>query len=165
MIEKYDRDGTVLGSVNASSGFTSANGIALDADGNLYVSDVQQHKVERFDPTGAQTMTFGSAGTGPGQFQGGVGNGPTTIDSSGRVYVAYGGPNRGASPGVFVFDRDGHYLAGFGATAAGPDQITSPEGLVLDGAGNLYVSDAAGQNDRALTSWLLKFQLLDPLAP
>ena len=166
VIEKYDRDGKVLGSfnafVNASSGFNAANALAVDAKGNLYVSDIQPRQVERFDPTGKLMMTFGSAGTGPGQF--GNQPGSMAIDSSGRMYVDTG-PNRGTSPGVLVFDGDGHYLAGFGATAAGPDQISWPTGLVLDAAGNLYVSDAAGQEDRALTSWLLKFQLLAPLAP
>jgi tripartite motif-containing protein 71 len=124
------------------------------------VSDGQPHEVERFDPTGKLTMTFGSAGTGPGQYQDGPGF--IAIDSNGRVYVDQG-PSRGVSPGVFVFDRDGHYLAGFGPSAAGPDQITWPTGLLLDGAGNLYVGDAAGQEDRAVTSYLLKFQLLAPL--
>ena len=40
-----------------------------------------------------------------------------------------------------------------------------PTGLLLDGTGNLYVGDAAGQEDRSVTSWLLKFRLLPPLAP
>ena len=66
---------------------------------------------------------------------------------------------------MYVFDRDGHYLTGFGASAAGPDHITGPTGLLLDGAGTLYVSDAAGQWDPSLASSLLKFQLLAPLAP
>jgi tripartite motif-containing protein 71 len=169
VIEKYDPDGKVLGSfdafVNASpliAGNGGSNAVAVDANGNLYVSDVQPPQVERFDSTGKLTLTFGSTGTGPGQFQ--EQPGAMAIDSSGRLYVDQG-PGRGASPGVFVFDSDGHYLAGFGATAAGPDQITYPTGLLLDSAANLYVSDAAGQLDRALTSWLLKFQLLAPLAP
>jgi outer membrane protein assembly factor BamB/class 3 adenylate cyclase len=175
VIERYDQDGKVLGSFNAfvrakpldpfnyGSGGAGAGGLAVDANGNLYVGDAEPPEVERFDPKGNLTMTFGSVGTGPGQYQGGP-SGAMAIDSSGSVYVSQG-PGRGASPGVFVFDRDGDYVSGFGATAAGPDQITWPTGLLLDGAGNLYVSDGAGQADRALPSWLVKFQLLAPLAP
>jgi len=172
VIEWYDRDGKVLGSFNAFTralpgkasdyGTGGAGPFAVDANGNLYVGDGQPLEVERFNAKGKLTMIFGARGDRPGQYRDGPGG--IAIDSKGRVYVD-DGPGRGTSPAVLIFDRDGHYLASFGAGEVGPDPITWPTGLLLDGAGNLYMSDAAGQADRSKPSSLLKFQLLAPFAP
>jgi len=172
VIEWYDRDGKVLGSFNAFAralrvqrsdyGTGGAGSLVVDANGNLYVADGQPVEVERFNAKGKLTMIFGARGDAPGQYRDGPGG--IAIDSKGRLYVD-DGPSRGASPAVLIFDRDGHYLASFGAGEVGPDQITWPAGLLLDGAGNLYMSNAAGQADRSKPSSLLKFRLLPPFAP
>ena len=42
--------------------------ISVDSDNNLYVADSFNYRIQKFDPTGSPMNTFGSAGTGPGQF-------------------------------------------------------------------------------------------------
>jgi hypothetical protein len=40
----------------------------VDAEGNLYVADTLNFRVQIFDPTGVLVTTFGSQGSAPGQF-------------------------------------------------------------------------------------------------
>ena len=45
-------------------------GMAVDqATGDVYVSDIVHHRVEKFDPVGAYILQFGSEGEGNGQFR------------------------------------------------------------------------------------------------
>jgi len=58
--------------------------VATDASGNVYVTD-DAHRVQYFDAAGGYLLSWGMAGTGPGQFSypGGV-----AVDSAGNVYVS-----------------------------------------------------------------------------
>ena len=72
VIESYDKDGRVLGSIDddpsSPAGSNTANSLAIDEQGNYYVSDCCSagNQVQKLDPTGALLMTYGAAGTGPG---------------------------------------------------------------------------------------------------
>ena len=68
--------------------------------------------------------------------------GHIAIDARGYVFVTDEGPQRGGSPGVMVFQPDGTYLTGFGSVGTAEARLTFPDGIVLDGRGNLYVVDA-----------------------
>ena len=167
VIETYDSSGTVLGSfpafVGASSGFNAANSLATDAVGNLYVSDIQPSQVERFDPAGNLTMTYGSPGTGPGQFSEQPGG--MVVDSRGRLFINQGPTRDAAAPGVLVFDPDGTYVDGFGSVGPGDAELRWPTGMLLQGKDTLVVGDAASVADSSLTSALKAYRLLPPLKP
>jgi DNA-binding beta-propeller fold protein YncE len=83
------------------------------------------------------SLQFGSAGSGPGQF-----NGPTAVAveaSTGDVYVIDTHNDR-----VEKFSSSGSYIAQFGNRGSGPDQLMSPKGVAIDSAnGDLYVVDGA----------------------
>jgi sugar lactone lactonase YvrE len=88
------------------------------------------------------------------------------VDSAGNLYVADSENNRVleyntplANPSVpnvtadVVFGQDGSFLTRNGAATSdangvGPDSLAFPEGVAVDGAGNLYVAD--GGNSRVL---------------
>jgi tripartite motif-containing protein 71 len=60
------------------------------------------------------------------------------------VYVAedgYGGSDR-----VQMFDGNGQFLAKWGGTGSGMGQFLYPQGVAMDGSGNIYVVDDG--NDR-----------------
>ena len=77
--------------------------------------------------------TFGSPGSGDGQFNGSYGIG---IDSSGKVYVVDNGNNR-----VQKFDSNGNFIAKWGSNGTADGQFEGPNGIGIDSSGKVYVSD------------------------
>ena len=57
-------------SVAAQHSFGAISGLALDRDGRIYVSDLQETQVAVFAPTGKLLSTIGRKGAGPGEFEG-----------------------------------------------------------------------------------------------
>jgi streptogramin lyase len=91
----------------------------------------------------AQTFefAFGTSGTGPGEF-----SGPTAlvVDESGSLYVSDTGNHR-----VQVFLSNGDFARQIGSGTPGNtqgsgvgNQFNGPQGLALDGDGNLYIADS-----------------------
>jgi len=59
--------------------------MALDADGNLYVLDTGNHRIQKFSPEGVYLATLGRQGQGPGEFNF---PGSLDIDEAGGLIVA-----------------------------------------------------------------------------
>jgi sugar lactone lactonase YvrE len=134
VVERYRSGGTVIGSFDPFSnapGNEGSNGLSIDRDGNLFVTQIEPNLVAEFDLSGKLLRTFGDGTVFPGQ--------PsfTAIDSKGRLFVTQGDQDQA----VTVFDRDGTLLGKFGAIGPDPDQFAFPAGIALDGKGGLYVSD------------------------
>jgi sugar lactone lactonase YvrE len=156
VVERYDADGTVLGSIKAYPDVPpehSAPTFVVDGVGDLYTSTNDPSQVQKLDPSGTALVTFGSKGTGPGQFSDQPG--AAAVDGADRLFVTQG--PIGSSDKVQIFDADGKFLASFGSPGSGDGQVEFPFGIVLDGAGNVYVTDAA-------TNRVEKFRLLPPFA-
>ena len=58
--------------------------IVRDANGNLYVLDAGNYRIQKFDPQGKYLATFGRKGQGPSEFN--IPNG-LQIDAEGNLYV------------------------------------------------------------------------------
>src|SRR5438876_1123667 len=81
--------------------FRGADGVAVDRNGNVFVADTDNERIQKFDNGGTFLTTWGSAGTGPGQF-----NVPrVAVDGSGNVFVADAFNNR-----IQKFDNGGTFL-------------------------------------------------------
>ncbi|KJU84457.1 FG-GAP repeat-containing protein [Candidatus Magnetobacterium bavaricum] len=65
--------------------FRGPSGIAVDSYGNVYVTDVDNDSIKKFNSNGVFITKWGSNGSGDGQFRG---PGGIAVDSSGNVYVA-----------------------------------------------------------------------------
>jgi Ca2+-binding RTX toxin-like protein len=105
---------------------------------NIYVVDLENRNVQVFDSQGNFRSTFGSYGTGNGQF-----NIPQDLvqDQNGNIYVV---DSRGYN--VQVFDSDGAFLRKFGSQGTGNGQFTDPLNIALDNQGNIYVVDRSRKN-------------------
>ncbi|MBS0662520.1 MAG: immunoglobulin domain-containing protein [Verrucomicrobia bacterium] len=133
----------------SQASFGSPQGLALDAAGNLYVADANNHTIRRVSPGGVVTTIAGAAG----QAGSSDGNGPAArfnspsavaVDAAGNVYVADRGNNtlRRITPAGDVTTLAG--LAGVSGTddgTGGAALFSQPTGLAIDSAGNLYVAD------------------------
>lgn len=94
------------GSGSGNGQLSKPAAITKDAEGNLWVADTSNNRVEEFSSGGTYIRQFGTVGEGNGQFKGPKG---IAIDGEGRVWVTDTGNNR-----VQVFSNTGTYLLQFG---------------------------------------------------
>jgi len=113
--------------------FARPSNVAVDQDGNLYVSDTLNFRVEIFDAEGNFIRTFGKAGDGPGYFARPKG---IAIDGDGHVWVADGVQNR-----VQVFTPEGQLLIWMGENGTLPGQFSSLAGLTIDKNNRVFTSE------------------------
>ena len=113
--------------------FSSPSGIAIDPDGNVYVVDAGNSMVEKFDPAGKLLLSWGSEGTGNGQF---VHPSGITVTKK-YVFVADTGNAR-----IQMFDNQGKFLYQWGGYGNEEGQFHTPAGVAHDSFGNLLVADS-----------------------
>jgi tripartite motif-containing protein 71 len=110
--------------------FQRAIGIAIDAAGNVYVTDDGRPEIQVFDNDGNFLRKFGSRGRDDGQFQHPTG---IAVDAAGNVYVSDYETKR-----VQKFDAEGNFLLGWGMAE---NSTGTPEGIAIDADGRLYITD------------------------
>lgn len=109
-------------------------GVTVLHDGRVVVGDTHYHRVVVFAPDGQSYKTFGTEGTGPGQFIYPV---AVAHDAQENLYVAeYGSNDR-----IQKFTSDGRFLLAIGGFGTQPGQFQRPTGIVWH-EGKLYVADA-----------------------
>jgi DNA-binding beta-propeller fold protein YncE len=113
--------------------FAKPTGVAVDPDGNLYVCDTLNNRVEIFDADGKFVSTFGKAGDGPGYFARPKG---VAIDSDGHIWVADGQQDR-----VQVFNQQAQLLITFGGHGLLPGQFQGLVGIATDKNNRVFTSE------------------------
>lgn len=114
--------------------FNYPTGIAIDVDGNVYVADTLNNRIQKFDPNGNFVTMWGKQGYGDGEFYSPLG---VAVDSAGFIYVAGGN-----SAYIQKFDSDGNFVLKWGTGGEGDGQFRSPSGIAVDDeTGHVYVTD------------------------
>ena len=124
--------------------FYLPHGIAVAADGRVFVCDRESDRIQIFSPDGEYLSEWTDTQR------------PTHLvfDSEGRAYVSElwwhpgdisrrHGPTREAKPArLSVFDREGRVIARWGtADATAAASFAAPHGLAVDSRGDIYVSE------------------------
>jgi DNA-binding beta-propeller fold protein YncE len=111
--------------------------MALDAQGNVYIVDSQNHRIQKLlIPEGTFIASWGSQGNGNGPFETPM---DIAVDGGGNIYVTDTGNHR-----VQTFDLEGSFIGVLGSPStqgSDPGVLTAPVGIAIDSNDNLYVAD------------------------
>ena len=113
------------------------SGIAVDAEGDVYVTDYALDRVVKFGADGSVLTQWGGSGSAQGQFNAPFG---VAVDSTDTVFVVDQLNNR-----LQRFATDGTVLGAWGGPGAGAGELRTPFGVAV-GGGHVYVADFG--NDR-----------------
>ncbi|MGC8838743.1 MAG: flippase activity-associated protein Agl23 [Anaerolineae bacterium] len=134
----------VFGSLGQGPGqFRDPRNLAVDAEGNLYVLDTGNHRVQVFSPQGQFLREWGGEGVSPGHFKEPWG---IAVAPDGTVYVADTWNHR-----IQKFTAEGEFLAQwgqFGSTdgqLGDPMVLWGPRAIAFDPEGNLLVTDTGNK--------------------
>jgi DNA-binding beta-propeller fold protein YncE len=114
--------------------------IAIDDNGNIYITDTGNKRVVIYDSVGNYVNQFGSVGMEPGQFDEPVG---LAVGPDGSVYIADTWNQRVQ---VMVPDPDGNYqpLINWEVVAWYGQSLDNKPFIAVDNNSNVYVSDPEG---------------------
>lgn len=165
-----------------SGQFLRPGGVAVDAVGNVFVSDRLNNRVMKFDSSGKFLSQFGTTGSGNGQFSDNRG---IAVSSNGTIWVADWGNRRVqqfSASGIFLRKIDLGGSSNPYAVATGPNEmlwivdqtakkvwkykedgtslgpakdgpdLINPVGAAVDQQGNVWVIDQASEKIRRFNS-------------
>lgn len=140
-IMEFDADGRYVRGFGQGL-FTRAHGIRVDAEGNVWATDVADHLVYKLSPDGRVLLTIGTKGRTD------VLNEPTdvAVARNGDVYISQGHvPGTGGDARIARFDRTGTLIRAWGRKGTGPGEFNVPHGLAIDAKDQVWVTDREGQ--------------------
>jgi sugar lactone lactonase YvrE len=131
-------------------------GILAEGGGEVWITDAHNNRMEKWTipslkPT--YSSSFGSKGTGNGQFEEPVGIAASPIN--GNVAVSDEAHGR-----VEVFNEAGTYITKFGKNGSGEGEFSGPRGLAIDSKGNIWVTDTGNNRVEEFSeagSYITKF--------
>ncbi len=140
---EFDADGAFVRSWGQGQ-YVRPHGMRLDAEGNIWTTDVGGHTVRKMNPDGDVLMTLGvhrEAGEWNEEMNTRLLMEPTDLafGLAGEIYVIIGhgkGP-----PRVLKFDSVGRLLTTWGTQGTGPGEFDTPHSIVVDSEGLVYVAD------------------------
>lgn len=152
----------VAGSTGSTDGtgsaarFGSVTGIAVDPAGNIYVADSQYSTIRKISPAGVVSTLAGKAGEldivdGTGSAARFFSPNALALDSAGNLYVGQASAVRKVTPGGVVTTLAGGYPLGSVDGTGAAARFGYITGIVVDVAGNVYVTDTGTPVIRKIT--------------
>ncbi|MEI6715526.1 MAG: hypothetical protein WCO60_17350 [Verrucomicrobiota bacterium] len=138
--------------------FGFPTGVAVDANGNVYVADRNNNKIRKITSVGVVTTLAGSGDYGSANGTGVAASfanpDGVAVDGSGNVYVAESQNKkiRKISVAAVVSTLAGSGTAGSEDGTGSAASFSNPTGVAVDGNGTVYVADSANRSVRQITS-------------
>jgi tripartite motif-containing protein 71 len=129
-IRKYTCDGTRIAEWAAPSCFK----LVSDSKNNIFVVDVVNNQIEKFDSTGKLLAKWGGQGTGQGKF---IIPFNIAVNAAGNVYVTDFHNISESNARIQEFDTNGQFISQW---FTGKDSQSCPA-MTIDSQGNVYVDD------------------------
>jgi uncharacterized repeat protein (TIGR02543 family) len=137
--------------------FSAPVGVAVDNAGNVYVAELDNHRIRKITPGGEVTTLAGSGVSGYAD-----GTGTTAlfsnlsgiaVDSTGNVYVADASNHRirKITPSGVVTTFAGSGASGYADGTGTEAQFFYPQGVAVDSADYVYVADYENHRIRKIT--------------
>ncbi len=147
-IRRVDTAGIIT---TVATGVRSPRGLAVDRSGNLYIADRVNYRIRRVDGSGIIATIAGIGESGYGG-DGGPANQAqlykpkdATVDNSGNLYIADTYNHRirrvDTSGIITTIAGNGHRGHSGDGGPALEAELSSPESVAVDNAGNLYIAD------------------------
>ncbi len=138
VVRIFDPQGKLIGTLGHGKGeqpgqFLFPTYLAVDTQGNLYVTDTLNSRVQMFDPAGNYLKSFGQRGNSWGMFDKPKG---VALDSFGNVYVVDSGWSN-----VQIFNQKEQVLLFFGGRGPIPGLLKNPTAIAIDKQNRIYVAD------------------------
>jgi sugar lactone lactonase YvrE len=111
-------------------------GLAVATDGEIVISDPDNHRVLRFSPTGKLLATLGSGKRDSGDY-GFNTPGAVALDDEDNLYVL-----DMLNSAVKKYSPDGKFLLSIGGAGDTEGSFSRPKGLTVGSDGKIFVSDA-----------------------
>jgi uncharacterized protein (TIGR03437 family) len=145
-----------------SAQFTNPLRVAVDSQGNLYITDYSNYSVRKVTKSTGIVTTIAGNGSLGFSGDGSSGDGAqlsnildVVVDNTGNVYIAdsLNSRVRRVDPSGTITTYAGNGTRGYGGDGgnATDAQLYFPSGLTVDSAGNLYIADYGNASVRKVT--------------
>jgi len=144
-----------IGSEGSGNGeFSFPQGIDVDSEGNIYVVDTNNHRIQKFDSEGNHKLSFGSLGRKGEEFVYPYAISVDKVPVENKVYITDPYNKR-----IQVFDTDGNFIFSFGSwdsPSGGLNNFDYISGIVADND-KVYVSVSDGRISFKIVAFDMKF--------
>ena len=123
----------------------SPRGVTLDSDGNVLITDFEQHCIHKFTSSGEHVTTVGKEGDKPLEFRNPSGICFHTLNN--KIYVTEYGNHC-----VQILNSDLTYFNSFGCRGKGRGQLNHPFDVAFDSTGNVYITDQDNHRIQVFTA-------------